>query len=432
MHNVLKHQQGVIGSFESNPIPQNLENSGIFYIVGHSKDALKKDIYIWKLETITPGANDQNRANEIKAMTDNADPIKIKKVTEFPLGKNVQTGWAQLVPFYKPENLNFKHTILVTFADFDKDQIGICETGLETNIGVTQVCKSVKKPDKKVAINTIGCNLLLKGCYFALSAESDPDAKKLTYYEFFQYKEQNQVPYKSVVEAKDITLAVDDSIIALDKKNWVKKFGFNKLTKFNVDLSKLTLSSKTLVIFKDELDTKTNKVKETKYEISFSTVENLFKGFKHPTTVRKQVWYLNEFFQIPIDPVMYSGNAMQFDINGKDQSKNIDKIQVGDNPTNIFLDQMDIPKGIKIPKNVQLFIYDDMTTVHYPDGNITFMNCGIKDNNVISYHCLPLYVIVPKKYERIKYSDTLLNQLGIMFTDFGNKYETRMVFHVIG
>ena len=73
-----------------------------------------------------------------------------------------------------------------------------------------------------------------------------------------------------------------------------------------------------------------------------------------------------------------------------------------------------------------------MSVVQYPDGNLTFLTCGVKDNNVVSYHCLPEFVIIPKKYEVVKFVDTFMSELGIVFTDYGNKYQSRMIFHVIG
>ena len=71
------------------------------------------------------------------------------------------------------------------------------------------------------------------------------------------------------------------NIISVDEKNWVKTYGFDKVSQFVVDLSKLPTATATLVITRQQLLHR-QKIQETKYEISVSTIPNLFTAYSFP------------------------------------------------------------------------------------------------------------------------------------------------------
>lgn len=431
VHNVVREQKGLTIQSLATPIPESESNSGSFYFSGYSTDSPTNDIVVWKCNLFDDGIDDTSRRTQLAGIKNVAQTIQIRRITPFILKQNVNTGWAQIIPFIKAQGLNFVHTHVVAFKDIEKSIVGICEADLQGNIGVTSICKSFSLPAKTNALSCEGCEIPQKGCYFSLSNLEPPTANKITSFMYFSNSQSVQIPYISPVTSKELSLSVMMNIISMDEKNWVKTYGFEKVTSFVVDLSKIPSANTILQITRQEVIAGL-RIQETKYEISVSTIPNLFANYKYPTALAKKNWYVDEYFQVDLDPLKFSGNGIEFEVNSKASQIPIEQITIGDNPTNIFLDRLDILPQVILPKNTRILLYDDVAMSYYPDGNLTFSLCGVRDSNLIAIHCIPEYVIALDKSEKISYFDTFLNKLGILLTDSQAKFETRMVLQLIG
>lgn len=81
-----------------------------------------------------------------------------------------------------------------------------------------------------------------------------------------------------------------------------------------------------------------------------------------------------------------------------------------------------------LPKSTRVLLYDDVAVSYYPDGNLTFSLCAVRDSSVVAFHCTPEHLIVLDKSEKVAYLDTYLNQLGMLLVNSQAKFETRLAF----